>query len=163
MPIDGFLPVIINIVPITNLPITVSCLPGEKIIVTGMYYVIMPLMNVPRNTGEMEAAEKRRYSRVELRQPIQFQSPHCALERGSLSCDLSEGGARVDLYDFVPLGTELTLRIRLAVERIVEYAGRVVWVRKYPFADRYQAGLEFSGDKTFLAAKRQLHDFFEVL
>lgn len=119
-------------------------------------------MNILTDTGAMEPAEKRRYSRIELRQPIQFQSTNCALERGSLSCDLSEGGVCVDMYDFLPMGTELTLRICLAVEKIVEYVGRVVWVRKYPFADRYQVGLEFSGDKTFLAAKRQLHEFIEV-
>ena len=119
-------------------------------------------MNIPTDTGAMEPAEKRRYSRIELRQPVQFQSTNYALERGSLSCDLSEGGVRVDTYDFLPLGTELTLHIRLAVEKIVEYVGRVVWVRKFPFADRYQVGLEFSGDKTFLAAKRQLHEFIEV-
>ena len=119
-------------------------------------------MNTLRDTGEMEAAEKRRSRRIELRQPIQFQSQNAALAGGSLSCDLSEGGVRVDMYDFVPLGTELTLNIRLAVEKIVEYVGRVVWVRKYPFADRYQVGLEFSDEKSFLAAKRQLHEFIEV-
>ncbi len=119
-------------------------------------------MNIPRDAGEMETAEKRRYRRIQLRHPVQFQSQNATLAGGSLSCDLSEGGARVDTYDFLPLGTELTLQIRLAVEKIVEYVGRVVWVRKIPFADRYQVGLEFSGDKTFLAAKRQLHEFIEV-
>ena len=120
-------------------------------------------MNIPRDTGEMETVEKRRHRRIGLRQSIQFQAQNSVLEGGSLSCDLSESGVRVDVYEFLPLGTELTLRIRLAVEKIVEYVGRVVWVRKYPFADRYQAGLEFSGDKTFLVAKRQLHEFIEVL
>ena len=119
-------------------------------------------MNIPRDAGEMETAEKRRHRRVQLRQPISFQSVDSALKGGSLSCDLSEGGARVDTYDFLPLGTELTLQIRLAVEKIVEYVGRVVWIRKFPFADRYQVGLEFSRDKTFLAVKRQLHEFIEV-
>ena len=79
-----------------------------------------------------------------------------------MSCDLSEGGVRVDVYDFVPVNTELTLQIRVAVEKVIEYVGRVVWIRKFPFADRYQVGLEFSRDKSFLAAKRQLHGFIEV-
>lgn len=120
-------------------------------------------MNIPLDAGAMEAAEKRRYRRIQLRQPVQFQSTNCALEGGALSGDLSEGGVRVDMYEFVPLNTELTLRIRLAMERVIEYVGRVVWVRKFPFADRYQVGLEFSGEKTFLTAKRQLHDLIEVL
>lgn len=113
--------------------------------------------------GEMESAEKRRYKRISLRQPVQFQSQHSSLGGGSLSCDLSEGGARVDMYDFLPLNTEVTLQVRLAVEKVIEYVGRVVWIRKFPFADRYQVGLEFSGDKSFLAAKQQLHEFVEVL
>ena len=120
-------------------------------------------MNIPLDAGAMEVAEKRRYKRVPLRQPVQLQFTDLGPEEGSLSCDLSEGGVCVDLFDFVPLNTELTLRVRLAGEKIVEYVGRVAWIRKFPFADRYQAGLEFSGDKTFLAAKRQLHEFIEVL
>ncbi len=120
-------------------------------------------MNILLDAGAMETAEKRRYRRIPLRQPVQFQSTNCGVEGGALSCDLGEGGARVDMYEFVPLNTELTLQIRLALERVIEYVGRVVWIRKFPFADRYQVGLEFSGDKTFLAAKRQLHDFIEVL
>lgn len=79
-----------------------------------------------------------------------------------MSCDLGEGGIRVDIYDFLPLNAEVTLRIRLAVERVIEYAGRVVWIRKFPFAERYQAGLEFSKEKSFLASKRELHEFIEV-
>ncbi len=80
-----------------------------------------------------------------------------------MSGDLSESGIRIDTYDFVPLGTELTLQVRLAIEKVVEYVGRVAWVRKFPFADRYQVGLEFSNDRSFLAAKQQLHEFVEVL
>ncbi len=80
-----------------------------------------------------------------------------------MSCDLGEGGVRVDMYDFLPLNTEVTLKIRLAVERVVEYIGRVVWIRKFPFAERYQVGLEFSKEKSFLASKQQLHEFIEVL
>src|SRR3989338_9314605 len=102
-------------------------------------------MNIPLDAGATEAAEKRRYRRIQLRQPIQFQSTNCALERGALSCDLGEGGVRVDMYEFVPLNAELTLQIHLALERVIEYVGRVVWIRKFPFADRYQAGVEVSG------------------
>ena len=114
------------------------------------------------DAGEIKTVERRRYNRIEFRQAIQFQSKDPALGGGSLSCDLSEGGVRVDMYDFVPLDAELTLQIRLAVEKVIKYIGRVVWIRKFPFADRYQVGLEFSRDETFLAAKRQLHEFIEV-
>ncbi len=119
-------------------------------------------MNSPMDAEVMEPAEKRRYRRIQFRQPVQFQSPNSAVEGGSLSCDLSEGGVCVDVFDFVPVGSELTLQIRLAPDRIVEYVGRVNWVRKLPFAERYQVGLEFSGDRAFLTAKRQIHDFIEV-
>src|SRR3989338_89666 len=103
-------------------------------------------MNISLDTSEMESSEKRRYRRILLRQPVQFQSQHSALEGGSLSFDLSAGGMCVDMYDFLPLDAEVTLHVRLAIEKVVEYVGRVVWVRKYPFADRYRVGLEFSGD-----------------
>lgn len=119
-------------------------------------------MNIPMDAGETDTAEKRRYKRIRVHQPVQLHPKDSALGRGSLSCDLSEGGACVDMYDFVPLGAELTLQIRLAAEKVVEHIGRVVWIRKLLFADRYQAGLEFSRDNTFLASKRQLHEFIEV-
>lgn len=64
-----------------------------------------------------------------------------------MSCDLSEGGVRLAMNDFVPLGAELILQIHLAAEKVIDDVARVVWVRKIPSAERYEVGLEFSGDR----------------
>lgn len=120
-------------------------------------------MNITIGAAETETAEKRQYKRVQFRQPIQFRSKNDAFVGGSLACDLSEGGMRVSLYDFIPLGTELILELRMNVEKVIEYFGRVVWVRKCAYADRYEIGLEFSSEKSFLPSRRQLHEFIKVI
>lgn len=101
-------------------------------------------MNITLDAAEANAAEKRRSQRISVRQPVQFQSKDSATTSGSLSCDLSEGGVRIDTFRFLGVGTELALQIRLAPDQLVERAGQVVWVRQIPFAERYEAGVKFS-------------------
>ena len=74
-----------------------------------------------------------------------FKDP--AIFGGCLSCDLSEGGVRVRVGRFIPLNTELSLKIRLANENIVECVGRVAWVEKIRFGDDYMVGLDISVDE----------------
>ncbi len=103
--------------------------------------------------------EKRNFQRVNRTQPVRFQLKDPSQFGGSLSCDLSEGGIRVHLNDFMPLNTELTLAIQLADESMVECPCRVAWVKKNRFSDRYQAGLEFVEADSMLDSQRKIHGF----
>jgi len=76
-----------------------------------------------------------------------------------LSGDLSKGGVRVRVDDFIPLDTELTLRIWLNDEEVVECAGRIVWIEKARFGDSYQAGLEFAGNDSVLGVQKIVYGF----
>ena len=108
---------------------------------------------------EYNENEKRNFHRFHRAQPVRFQFKDPSRFGGSLSCDLSEGGIRVHLSDFIPLNTELTLSIQLADESIVECPCRVAWVEKNRFSDRYQAGLEFVEADSVLDSQRKIHGF----
>jgi c-di-GMP-binding flagellar brake protein YcgR len=108
---------------------------------------------------EHNVEERRRFHRLRHAQPVRFQFKDPSRFGGCLSCDLSEGGIRVHLNDFVPLYTELTVQIRLADESIVDCTGRVVWIEKDRFGDYYRAGLEFAGGGSIVLSQRKIHRF----
>jgi Tfp pilus assembly protein PilZ len=123
----------------------------------------------PKVLGEMKGClveeyqehnddERRQFNRIRRAQPVQFQLKDPSQYGGCLSCDLSQGGIRVQLNDFIPLNTEMTLQIRLSDESVVDCPCRVAWVEKSRFSDRYQAGLEFEGEST-LDSQRKIHRF----
>ena len=103
--------------------------------------------------------ERRQFHRVYRAQAVRFQLKDPSQFGGCLSCDLSQGGIRVQLNEFVPLGTEMTLQIQLSDESVVDCPCRVAWVEKNRFGDRYQAGLEFSQGESILNSQRKIHGF----
>ncbi|HQP10037.1 MAG TPA: PilZ domain-containing protein [Candidatus Omnitrophota bacterium] len=102
--------------------------------------------------------ERRQFNRIRSAHPVRFQLKDPSQYGGCLSCDLSQGGARVQFNDFVPLRTEMTLQIQLSDESIVDCPCRVAWVEKSRFGDRYQVGLEFEGD-SLLDSQKIIHRF----
>ena len=92
---------------------------------------------------ESDAKDRRRFTRVFFREPVQYHFHESGRFGGCLAGDISEGGIRVNFNDFIPLGKEIRLEIFVTMYRMIECIGRVVWVQKLPFSDRYQAGVEF--------------------
>ena len=105
---------------------------------------------------EHNLGERRHFHRFHRAEPVRFQLKDPSQFGGCLSCDLSEGGIRLRLNDFIPLNTELSLQIQLADEPIVGCVCRVAWVEKSRFGDHYQAGLEFIEDGSILDAQRKI-------
>ncbi len=108
---------------------------------------------------EHDVDERRQFHRVHRAQAVRFQLKDPGQFGGCLSCDLSQGGIRVELNDFVPLGTEMTLQIQLSDESVVDCPCHVAWVEKNRFGDRYQAGLEFDQGESILNSQRKIHGF----
>lgn len=106
--------------------------------------------------------EKRRFARVTFKQPVQFQLKDPVQLGGSLSFDLSEGGVRIRLNDFIPLAAELPLQIQLTIEQAVDCVGRVVWVRKVPFSDSYHVGLEFIATESLGRVKEKIRQWIHT-
>lgn len=108
---------------------------------------------------ESKSEDKRQFCRMIHSEPVQYQFKDPSQFGGCVSKDLSEGGVRILLNDFVPLNSELSLKIRLADESIIESTGRVVWVERSRFGETYQAGLDFSQDESSLSNQKKICGF----
>ncbi len=103
--------------------------------------------------------ERRRFPRLSFREPVQYELKDSHRFGGCLAGDLSEGGIRINFNDFIPLKTKMVVQVFLAMGRMVECTGHVVWVQKFPFSDRYQAGLEFADSDSGSEAKKEISRF----
>ena len=108
---------------------------------------------------ENSAEDMRKFRRMAHCESVGYQFIDPSQFGGCVAQDLSEGGIRIRINDFVPLNTELALKIRLAGEEIVECTGRVVWVEKSRFGESYQAGLDFSDDEAALINQKKIYGF----
>ena len=93
--------------------------------------------------------EKRRYRRVRFSEPVGFHLKTPNNFGGCLARDLSEGGIQLTLNEFVPLNSEITLQLKLSrFPKVVDVTGRVAWLQRVPYSDRYAVGLEFAKNET---------------
>jgi len=90
-------------------------------------------------------AEKRKSRRARYTEPVSFQLKDPHHFGGCLGRDLSEGGIRVDFNEFIPLNTEMVLQLKLgSISKVVDVTGRVAWLQRVPYSDRYAVGLQFT-------------------
>ncbi len=107
-------------------------------------------------------SEKRRFVRVQFREAVQFNLGQNQIAGGCLAYDLSVGGLRVNLENFVPVNAKLLLNVPLGASpeaRIVQLKGRVVWISRIRYSDQYLAGLEFNNTENELREKAQISEF----
>ena len=104
-----------------------------------------------------EPSEKRKFYRLKFTNPVLFQNLNEQDFGGSVGCDISEGGIRVNFQEFVALGTELMLQVKLLSGEMIDVVGRVVWATKLPHAERYQLGLQFEKLEGFPSTQRQIY------
>ena len=89
--------------------------------------------------------DKRKYHRVEYREPVRYHMREQSKFGGCLSNDISEGGIKLNFDDFVSIRSEVNIQVRLEnTPQVVDLIGKVVWVQQVPFSERYRVGLEFS-------------------
>ncbi|VAX37565.1 hypothetical protein MNBD_UNCLBAC01-1952 [hydrothermal vent metagenome] len=89
----------------------------------------------------------RKFKRIALNAPVQFERKDILQSGGSLSHNICSGGIRINFNEFVPLQTEILLEVQLASKQILECFGKVVWVEKERYNDHYQVGIEFDSEK----------------
>lgn len=75
-------------------------------------------------------------------------APSRAINRPETSCpavahDLSEGGARLMVFDFLPVGRKIRARIEIPHAPPVEALMEVRWVSEIPHCDRFEIGGQF--------------------
>ena len=64
---------------------------------------------------KMESLERRNFNRLRLAQPVQCQLKDWEEQRGALSCDISQGGIRLNIPVFIPLHEEVVLKIQFSL------------------------------------------------
>lgn len=95
--------------------------------------------------------ERRAGLRIPFRIPMRYRKIESTTKefKGSLMRDISKGGARMTIFEFLPLNLSLATEIPLARGvRPVKSTGRVAWVTKAAYSDQYDVGIEFTGLET---------------
>jgi len=90
-----------------------------------------------------EFEERRKYVRVETHMPVRFQLKGFSSKFGhTLSKDISEGGMRLVLNEFLPPKTEVLIEA-IVLGKIISTLAKVVWSQRISHSDSYQTGLKF--------------------
>ncbi len=111
---------------------------------------------------EIVGFEKRNFRRARFSESVNFSVKGHHLAGGCVAKDLSEGGLRINLAEFLPVHSEVSLLIRLSSRMTLECNGRVIWIEKSPHMDRFEAGLEFLGSVTMPGFQHEIRNFVDV-
>jgi c-di-GMP-binding flagellar brake protein YcgR len=88
--------------------------------------------------------DKRQYPRFDFKEAVRYQMTEQEPAFGSLAEDISEGGVRIRVHEFVPLRTIVYLKIHMTNPvRVVPVKGQVVWIKEVPHSDCYEVGIHF--------------------
>lgn len=98
----------------------------------------------------IQREEKRANTRFRASLPVQYR--YLTKVNNALTHDLSESGLSFTTNDFIPVNTQLFVAI-LPQEEPLRAGGRVAWVQKVPFGDRYNIGLKFTDINAYNKAR----------
>lgn len=88
--------------------------------------------------------ERRKYIRVPDSSQISYKCISKEHVDEQLTKDVSQGGIRFVVHDFVPKDSYLKIRLTLSkTSASFEAMVRVVWTKRIPYRDGYELGVEF--------------------
>lgn len=90
--------------------------------------------------------ERRRFPRLNSRIPLQYKRAirYKNALQGTITRNIGEGGVRFVAHEFIPLFIKLKVKMFLSSSsNSISALSKVIWVRKLPYLDRYDVGLEF--------------------
>jgi c-di-GMP-binding flagellar brake protein YcgR len=90
--------------------------------------------------------ERRRHIRFDSLIPMRYRKIETDTQeyKGSLMRDISEGGARMTIYEFLPRNLKLATEIPLiSGTKPLKGTCRVAWAVKAAFSEQYDVGVEF--------------------
>ncbi|MCM8800821.1 MAG: PilZ domain-containing protein [Candidatus Omnitrophica bacterium] len=103
--------------------------------------------------------ERRRFLRVNFKQPLRYQVLGLGVLKNTITEDISLGGIGFINEEFIPTGTVIKLGFNVFLSYI-EVLGKIVWVQLVPYSDRYRFGVEFRN--LDLKANKSISDFLEL-
>jgi len=88
--------------------------------------------------------EKRKFVRILESAEISYRLISKVKLKGTLSKDISKGGLRFTVRDFVPKDSIMKIKINLRkIPLSFETTGKVKWIRRMPSSERFEIGVEF--------------------
>ena len=88
--------------------------------------------------------EKRKFIRILESAEISYRLISKVKLKGTLTKDISKGGLRFTVREFVPKDSILKIKINLKkIPLSFETTGRVKWIRRMPSSERFEIGVEF--------------------
>jgi len=105
---------------------------------------------------------KRSAPRARFTYPVQYEELEINVAGGSVGFDISEGGIRIKFNEYVPVGTVVNLYIHLK-DGIIQCSGRIRWMKKYPYSDHFQAGLQFESAENFFDSRTKINNYVKAL
>ena len=106
--------------------------------------------------------ERRHHARIRFDAAVEMNRNDWSESIGSLAADISEGGLRLKVAEYLQPGMEMTLTILMENRYLMELPARVVWSEKERYTDRYQAGVEFLEADATQFARRKIHDYIHT-
>ncbi len=96
------------------------------------------------------STDKRRFHRAPFKRPIKLNMVRGDMLAIHVAQDISQGGIRVNVRQFLPLGTHVDVQVQIEdMGRMSELEARVVWVKELPYSEMYQVGIEFMEGAVF--------------
>lgn len=90
-----------------------------------------------------KAQERRRFVRVPEKLQILYEVISCKKIGEYLTRDISQGGVRFLVHDFIPLGSCLKIKLALDAYLSCEALVKIAWIRENPYSQGYEIGVEF--------------------
>ncbi|MDD5424026.1 MAG: PilZ domain-containing protein [Candidatus Omnitrophica bacterium] len=90
--------------------------------------------------------ERRQYERINTTMSVQYRGIRQASDSviNAISRDISTGGVRLLVNEFISVFTRLVLEIAMpSSPKPVRVVSKVAWVRKRPYGEQYEVGVEF--------------------
>ena len=107
----------------------------------------------------MAMANQRFYKRFSFLEPVEYRKPSL-YSTGSLANNISVGGIKLRVGEFIPVSTILELGINLEnTSRVVPIKGKVVWIGESLSEGMYDIGLEFIKEEDSV---RAIHEYLET-
>lgn len=106
--------------------------------------------------------QRRATKRIKISEPVRFQFKDPELFGACLSCDVSEGGIKMNLNRFIPLQEELDLSIKLKDDKNIGCRAKVIWIERFRFSERYRAGLQFIPTGDYFESKQAISELVRI-
>ena len=106
--------------------------------------------------------ERRQQPRVNTTMSVQYRGIRQASDSvvNTISRDISAGGVRLLVDEFISVFTRLVLEIAVpSTPKPVRVVSKITWIRKRPYGEQYEVGAQFMDMPE--EDKRGLSDFME--